>query len=83
MDNKNIYHDDTYRRWLEWREKGIKAHEDFQRKVKDQRRSGYEGPVEGKTRPTSFVHQMNETIEKLEREKLLPALSFVFSRTGC
>lgn len=83
MDNKNIYHDDTYRRWLEWREKGIKAHEDFQRKVKDQRRSGYEGPVEGKTRPTSFVHQMNETIEKLEREKLLPALSFVFSRAGC
>ena len=83
MDNKNIYHDDTYRRWLEWREKGIKAHEDFQRKVKDQRRAGHDGPVEGKTRPTSFVHQMNETIEKLEREKLLPALSFVFSRAGC
>ena len=83
MDNKNIYHDDTYRRWLEWRDKGIKAHEDFQRKVKEQRRSGYEGPIEGKTRPTSFVHQMNETIEKLEREKLLPALSFVFSRAGC
>ena len=83
MDNKNIYHDDVYRRWLEWREKGIKAHEDFQRKVKDQRRAGHEGPVDGKTRPTSFVHQMNETIEKLEREKLLPALSFVFSRAGC
>ena len=83
MDNKNIYHDDVYRRWLEWRDKGIKAHEDFQRKVKDQRRAGYEGPVEGKTRPTSFVHQMNETIDKLEREKLLPALSFVFSRAGC
>ena len=83
MDNKNIYHDDVYRRWLEWRDKGIKAHEDFQRKVKEQRRAGYEGPVEGKTRPTSFVHQMNETIDKLEREKLLPALSFVFSRAGC
>ena len=83
MDNKNIYHDDVYRRWLEWREKGIKDHEDFQRKVKEQRRAGFEGPVDGKTRPTSFVHQMNETIEKLEREKLLPALSFVFSRAGC
>jgi len=83
MDNKNIYHDDVYRRWLEWRDKGIKAHEDFQKKVKEQRRAGFEGPVEGKTRPTSFVHQMNETIEKLEREKLLPALSFVFSRAGC
>jgi len=83
MDNKNIYHDDVYRRWLEWREKGIKDHEDFQRKVKEQRRAGCEGPVEGKTRPTSFVHQMNETINKLEREKLLPALSFVFSRAGC
>jgi len=83
MDNKNIYHDDVYRRWLEWRDKGIKAHEDFQKKVKEQRRAGFEGPVEGKTRPTSFVHEMNETIEKLEREKLLPALSFVFSRAGC
>jgi superfamily II RNA helicase len=83
MDNKNIYHDDTYRRWLEWREKGIKDHEDFQRKVKEQRRAGYEGPVDGKARPTSFLHQMNETIAALEREKLLPALAFVFSRAGC
>ena len=83
MDNKNIYHDDVYRRWLEYREKGIKDHEDFQKKVKDQRRAGYDGPVEGKTRPSSFLHQMNETIGALETQKLLPALAFVFSRAGC
>jgi len=83
MDNKNIYHDDVYRRWLEYREKGIKDHEDFQKKVKDQRRAGHDGPVEGKTRPSSFLHQMNETIGALETQKLLPALAFVFSRAGC
>jgi ATP-dependent RNA helicase HelY len=83
MDNKNIYHDDVYRRWLEYRDKGIKDHEDFQKKVKDQRRAGHDGPVEGKTRPSSFLHQMNETIGALETQKLLPALAFVFSRAGC
>jgi superfamily II RNA helicase len=83
MDSKDVYHDDTYRRWLEWRKQKVKEHEDFQRKVKEQRRAGFEGPVEGKTRPASFVHQMNETIVALERQKLLPALCFVFSRVGC
>jgi superfamily II RNA helicase len=83
MDAKDMYHDDTYRRWLDWRKQKIKDHEDFQRKVKEQRRAGFEGPVDGKTRPASFVHQMNETIVSLERQKLLPALCFVFSRLGC
>ncbi len=83
MDAKDVYHDDTYRRWLDWRKQKVKEHEDFQRKVKEQRRAGFEGPVDGKTRPASFVHQMNETIVALERQKLLPALCFVFSRLGC
>ena len=83
MDAKDSYHDDTYRRWLEWRTKKIKDHEAFQRKVKDQRAAGFEGPVEGKTRPASFLHQMNETIRALNDQKLLPALCFVFSRAGC
>lgn len=83
MDSKEIYHDDTYRRWLDWRSQKVKDHEAFQRKVKEQRAAGYEGAVAGKTRPASFVHQMNETIRALDQQKLLPALCFVFSRTGC
>ena len=83
MDAKDVYHDDTYRRWLDWRSQKIKDHEDFQRKVKEQRAAGFEGAVEGKTRPSSFLHQMNETIRSLEQQKLLPALCFVFSRKGC
>ena len=83
MDAKDIYHDDAYRRYLDWRSKKMKDHEDFQRKVKEQRAAGYEGAVTGKTRPASFLHQMNETIRSLEQQKLLPALCFVFSRKGC
>lgn len=83
MDAKDQYHDDTYRRWLDWRKQKVKDHEDFQRKVKEQRRMGVEGAIEGKTRPASFVHQMNETIRSLEQKQLLPALCFVFSRAGC
>ena len=83
MDAKDIYHDDTYRRWLDWRSQKVKEHEAFQRKVKEQRAAGYEGAISGKTRPASFLHQMNETIRALEQQKLLPALCFVFSRTGC
>lgn len=83
MDAKDVYHDDTYRRWLDWRKQKVKDHEDFQRKVKEQRRAGFEGAVDGKTRPVSFIHQMNETIKSLEKQELLPALCFVFSRAGC
>ena len=84
MDAKNIYDDGIYRRYLEWRNKGIKDHEAFQKKVKEQRRAGdTKGPVEGKTRPASFTHSLNELIVSLEEQTLLPALVFVFSRAGC
>lgn len=83
MDAKDIYHDDVYRRWVSSREKLVKDHEDFQKKVKDVRRGGQEGPVDGKVRIASFTHQLNETIANLQTQNLLPALSFVFSRASC
>ena len=83
MDAKEIYHDDVYRRWIQSRDRNLKAHEDYQRKVKDLRRQGVQGPIEGKARPVSFVHQMNEMIGSLQEQSLLPALCFVFSRKGC
>lgn len=83
MDSKEIYNDATYRQWIEWRKSKEKEHEAFQRKVKEQRAAGFEGAVDGKVRPASFVHQLNETVLSLQKQKLLPALCFVFSRNGC
>ena len=83
MDSKNTYNDGVYRDWLSWRLGQEKAHDKFQQKVKDARAGGQEGPIEGKTRPTSFLHQMNDLIVTLESKELLPALFFVLSRKDC
>jgi len=83
MDSKNIYNDRAYKDWLAWRLDKEKAHDKFQQKVKDARAGGQEGPIEGKTRPTTFLHQMNELITTLETKELLPALFFVLSRKDC
>jgi superfamily II RNA helicase len=83
MDAKNIYNDKVYKDWLSWRLDKEKQHDKFQQKVKDARAGGQEGPIEGKTRPTSFLHQMNDLIVNLEKKELLPALFFVLSRKDC
>jgi superfamily II RNA helicase len=83
MDAKNNYNDKVYKDWLAWRLDKEKQHDKFQQKVKDARAGGQEGPIEGKTRPTTFLHQMNELIVTLEKKELLPALFFVLSRKDC
>jgi superfamily II RNA helicase len=83
MDAKNIYNDRTYKDWIAWRLGQEKAHDKFQQKVRDARAAGKEGPIEGKTRPTTFLHQMNALIVTLEQKQLLPALFFVLSRKDC
>jgi superfamily II RNA helicase len=83
MDAKNVYNDRVYKDWLAWRLDKEKAHDKFQQKVKDARAGGQEGPIEGKTRPTTFLHQMNELIVTLDKKELLPALFFVLSRKDC
>ena len=83
MDSKNTYNDKVYKEWLAWRRDKEKAHDKFQQKVKDARAGGQEGPIQGKTRPSSFLHQMNELIVALDNKQLLPALFFVLSRKDC
>ena len=83
MDAKNNYNDKVYKDWLAWRLDKEKSHDKFQQKVKDARAGGQEGPIDGKTRPTTFLHQMNELIVTLEKKELLPALFFVLSRKDC
>ena len=83
MDAKNVYNDKVYKDWLAWRLDKEKQHDKFQQKVKDARAGGQEGPIDGKTRPTTFLHQMNQLIVTLEKKELLPALFFVLSRKDC
>lgn len=83
MDAKEIYNEKTYIDWLRTQQ-GIQDEcKAFQRKVKDARQSGFEGAVDGKVHTHSFVHQMNETIQMLQKQELLPALFFVLSRKQC
>ena len=83
MDPHNIYNDHVYRQWIEWLHNQDKAHAKFQEKVRDAKAAGTEGAIEGKVRPTSFLHRMNELIRTLEEKTLLPALFFVLSRKDC
>lgn len=83
MDAKNTYNDKTYKDWIDWRFKQDLAHTKFQEKVKDAKASNHEGPITGKVRPMSFLHQMNDLITTLQAKELLPALFFVLSRKDC
>lgn len=83
MDAKESYNEKTYIDWLRTQQGIQDDKKAFQKKVKDARISGFEGTVEGKIHSYSFVHQMNETIRMLEKEKLLPALFFILSRKQC
>jgi superfamily II RNA helicase len=83
MDSKNVYNDKVYKDWIDWRLNQEKQHSKFQDKVRDARMAGTEGAISGKVRPTSFLHQMNELITKLQERELLPALFFVLSRKDC
>lgn len=83
MDAKNIYNEKVYLDWLDWKWGQEKAHAKFQEKVKSERASGTEGKIEGKVRPVSFLHQMNQLVVTLQEKELLPALFFVLSRKDC
>jgi superfamily II RNA helicase len=83
MDAKESYNEKTYLDWIKSGELEQDNKKEFQKKVADARRAGFEGPVDGKVHIHSFVHKMNETIQMLEKEELLPALFFVLSRKQC
>jgi superfamily II RNA helicase len=83
MNAKETYTDKVYLDWLRDRQALDDQRRAYQKTVKDARRMGVEGAIEGKVHAHSFVHQMNETIKMLEKEDLLPALFFVLSRKQC
>jgi superfamily II RNA helicase len=78
-----IFQDKVYRDYLT-QLKAIKdGHATFKEKVHNKILNGEKGPVEGKIRPKTFVHQLNHTLQLLLSRNQLPALFFVFSRKGC
>lgn len=83
QDAKEVYHDDVYRRWLESKRSALLAVDAFKQKVKDARRGGVEGAIEGKQRIKSFEYELNNCLKQLHARSELPAIIFIFSRAGC
>ena len=74
---------DVYKGWLSERKGLLTANDKFKQKVKDERRSGTEGPISGKVHVKGFDHILHETLTWLNTHASLPAIVFVFSRAKC
>ena len=83
MNAKEDFLDSNYADWVRNRERLVKDHDAYQKRVKAERQAGTEGAISGKVKPQSFQHQLNEAIGMLESKELLPALCFMLSRKGC
>lgn len=84
MDNKEVFYEESYKRWLDWRHSKGKDAEAKKRQVDNRRAGGYQDPViKGQGGLPSFNHQLNDCIRMLNEKELMPALFFVFSRAGC
>jgi superfamily II RNA helicase len=83
FDPKEVFHTEVYRNWLAAREGKQFAADKFKEKVKDARRGGHEGKVDGKVKVISFEHQLNELLNDLSLKSNLPCIVFQFSRKGC
>ena len=84
MDEKEVFYSDAYNRFLFWKEDQERNHKTQKDLVKNRRLNGYEEPVieKGDT-TTSYIHQMNSTIQMFYAKEMLPCLFFVFSRKNC
>lgn len=83
MDNKEVFYEETYRKWLDWRAAKGKEHDQKKQQVSNRRAGGYQDPVVKGGGLTSFPHQLNQCVHYLSENDLMPALFFVFSRAGC
>jgi len=79
----NIFHEKVYKDYLDSVKAIQHGHDKFKEKVHNKVMAGEKGGVEGKVRPKSFQHQLNHCLTLFQRQHLLPALFFVFSRKGC
>ena len=83
MNADGEFNERVYMNWTRQLASIEKNHDAFKQKVKDQRAAGVEGAIEGKCRPTSFIHRLSQFAEQASLDNLLPALFFVLSRKKC
>lgn len=81
MDNKEVFYEESYKRWTDWRNSKAKEADMKKQMV---RARGHDDPVvKGLGGMPSFTHQLNQCVQMLSEKDLMPALFFVFSRAGC
>ena len=80
---EEVFQERTYKAYLDSVKAIQHGHDKFKEKVHNKVIAGEKGAVEGKVRPKSFQHQLNHCLSLFQRQHLLPALVFVFSRKGC
>ena len=84
MSEKEVFYPDAYRRWIMWKNDQEKNQKFQKTLVTNRRLGGYEDPVVGKSDTgSSYMHQLNSTIELFYEKEMLPALFFVMSRKNC
>jgi len=84
MDEKEVFHPDAYNRYMFWKNEQEKNQKQQKTLVANRRLGGYEDPVVGKSDTgSSYIHQLNTTIQMFYEKEMLPCLFFVFSRKNC
>ena len=84
MSEKEVFYPDAYRRWIMWKNDQEKNQKFQKTLVTNRRLGGYEDPVVGKSDTgSSYIHQLNSTIQMFYDKEMLPALFFVMSRKNC
>lgn len=83
MDGAETFRPDAYKRYLDWRSQKRKDKDVKERQVAARKAGGWENAVVKGGGLPAFNHQLNECIQYLSLNSLMPALFFVFSRKGC
>lgn len=85
MDSNENFFDKTYSDWNKEKDILIASAEKYKESVKAVKSNdhNHKGGVAGKVRPVSFIHQMNEMVDILNKREALPAIFFVLSRKAC
>jgi len=84
MDKNEVFYVDAYNRYMFWKNEQEKKQKQQKTLVTNRRLGGYEDPVVAKSDTgSSYIHQLNSTIQMFYEKEMLPCLFFVFSRKNC
>lgn len=83
MNERNQVDLKQYHSWAKSASDKERGSREFREKVKEQRKQGVEGAIDGKVRTFSFTHRLNQLVAYLNTSNQTPALFFVLSRKQC